>query len=186
MYTLIRRESLPLSPWKDVGGLTRELYVQRDAQGRPLWRLSMALVERSGPFSAYPGTQRVLAVVRGGPLRLLTDGKAQLLPLLTPVTFSGDAVSAGELLGEPLEDLNVMAWQGWQARLEIAKARDIQLDGLNALVSLDDGLPCQSPEGAATPLTLAYGDALIWPVGAEAGWRISGEGRVAAARLSAP
>lgn len=173
---VIRRAELLLTPWKNGGGLTREIYMCRDGAGQSRWRISMALVESSGPFSRYCGVTRVLAVVRGDPLRLLVDGEAQLLAPLQPVTFSGDADSAGELTGGPLEDFNVMAWPGVRPRVQIAPASQLGIDGVQALVALDDGLYLQR---AGESVALNYGDAVILPA-EESGILLSGTGMVAA------
>lgn len=167
---IVRRADLPLTPWKNGGGVTRELHVERDAQGNPLWRISMALVESSGPFSAYPDVTRVLAVVRGDPLRLTVDGAAHLLEPLQPFTFSGDAQSAGELTGAAIEDFNVMAWAGLTPSVQIAPADTLDLAGAQAAALL-------SGEAEVEGERLSYGDMLLLD-GEEV--HLTGGGQVAA------
>jgi len=69
-------------PWKNGGGTTRE--VCAFPPGATLdgfdWRLSMATVAKDGPFSAFPGIDRVLIVLAGGGLDLtLPDGQGMAL-----------------------------------------------------------------------------------------------------------
>ena len=51
-------------PWRNGGGLTRELLAWPDAEA---WqcRLSVADITRAGPFSAFPGVTRWFAVLEG-------------------------------------------------------------------------------------------------------------------------
>lgn len=171
MWTqIVRRADLPLTPWKNGGGVTRELYVCRQ-QGQPLWRLSMALVQSSGPFSVYPGVARILAIVNGE-LELTVDGERHLLRPMQPFSFSGDAQSAGTLTAGPIEDFNVMAWPGCVPRLEIlAPTGHVTAQ---AMVVLEGQAHLHS---GGERVTLEYGDlALLDETGAD----LSGSGKVAA------
>lgn len=55
--------------WKNGGGTTRELLAWPHAHDWAL-RISVARVERDGPFSAFPGVHRWMAVIEGEGLRL--------------------------------------------------------------------------------------------------------------------
>jgi hypothetical protein len=71
--------------WKNGGGLTEE--IARDpADGEYLWRLSRARVEREGPFSEFPGFDRLLTVVEGSGL-LVNDTKIEKFETLK---FAGE------------------------------------------------------------------------------------------------
>ena len=54
-------------PWKNGGGLTREVLASPAAAGleRFDWRISTAEVRVAGPFSAFPGIERTLCVLEG-------------------------------------------------------------------------------------------------------------------------
>ena len=63
-WSQISADQVQPQPWKNGGGSTRELLAWPHAHDWAL-RISVAAVERDGPFSAYPGVQRWLAVRMG-------------------------------------------------------------------------------------------------------------------------
>ncbi|MBB5868170.1 environmental stress-induced protein Ves [Allocatelliglobosispora scoriae] len=90
-------------PWRNGGGLTREIAAE---PGR--WRLSLAEIERAGPFSAFPNRRRVLTVVRGAGISLVVDGAATTVGPLAPFAFSGDADVSCGLVDGPVTALNAI------------------------------------------------------------------------------
>lgn len=107
-------------PWANGGGITREIAAERDGQDI-LWRVSLAEVEAEGPFSDYPGLTRILTVVRGAGMELVTPEGTLLAEPLLPVRFPGALPVRGRLPGGPIRDLNVMLrdsrYRGEVARL---------------------------------------------------------------------
>jgi len=101
-------------PWKNGGGSTTELLIEPPgatlASGF-LWRLSMAAVTDSGPFSSFPGIDRTLLLLEGKGMDLDygPHGRARLQGPLEPVAFSGDWATSGQLLDGPCRDFNVMS-----------------------------------------------------------------------------
>lgn len=100
-------------PWKNGGGSTTELLIEPPGAtlaGGFRWRLSMAAVPASGPFSSFPGVDRTLLLVAGNGLELDhgPHGRARLAGPWQPVTFSGDWATQGRLLDGPCRDFNVM------------------------------------------------------------------------------
>ncbi|WP_431858100.1 HutD/Ves family protein [Azospirillum sp.] len=98
-------------PWKNGGGTTTEIAVapSADASGRFLWRVSVADVGQSGPFSAFDSYERLIAVVEGTGMRLTIDGVATEARRGDPaVRFSGDAKVQCDLLDGPIRDFNLM------------------------------------------------------------------------------
>ncbi|KAB7597681.1 HutD/Ves family protein [Verminephrobacter eiseniae] len=75
----MRRFSLdrcPSTPWRNGGGLTREIArgASRPATANEWdWRLSVASITASGPFSTFAGVDRVAALVDGA---LLLDARS--------------------------------------------------------------------------------------------------------------
>src|SRR5664279_5262628 len=63
-------------PWKNGGGLTTEIVVvPPDANFDAFaWRVSMADVDESGPFSTLADIERVLVLTAGNGMRLTGDG----------------------------------------------------------------------------------------------------------------
>ena len=77
------------------------------------WRLSIAHVATSGPFSTFPGVDRILTVLTG---RLALSAPGQVGRLATPKTapwsFSGDDAVWGMPIRGGVEDLNLMCRRG--------------------------------------------------------------------------
>jgi environmental stress-induced protein Ves len=109
---IIRSDDYRRMPWKNGGGETAEIAV--GPAGASLdaldWRVSMARVAASGPFSRFPGIDRTLAVLEGAGIRLSLAGReaVPLGPDTPPFGFSGDDPAEAELIDGPIEDLNVM------------------------------------------------------------------------------
>jgi environmental stress-induced protein Ves len=100
--------------WKNKGGLTSEVATGPDGAGVDDfgWRVSIARIERDGPFSMFPGVDRTLIMLAGGPLILSVAGREiTLYAGDDPFEFDG---------AEPVEArvestatvLNVMARRG--------------------------------------------------------------------------
>ena len=110
-----------LMPWKNGQGVTREVAAREDGSGGGfLWRLSLATVSGSGPFSVFPGIDRTILVLAGDGMVLTVNGERQ--PPLTadaePYAFSGDATVTADSLGGETTDLNLMTRRGfWRHRL---------------------------------------------------------------------
>lgn len=104
---LIRIGEIPPAPWKNGGGVTREIALCTDEMGM-IWRLSLADVAAAGPFSIFPGLARVLTVIEGKGLRLRhAGGVIEALPHM-PVRFSGDAPIECDLIDGPVRDFNLI------------------------------------------------------------------------------
>ncbi|MFT4054031.1 MAG: HutD family protein [Novosphingobium sp.] len=110
---IILAADCPEVPWKNGGGTTREIAVFPPGAGMEdfLWRLSMARVEQAGPFSAFEGIDRTLAVLEGT-LHLCGAIDAALDPASPPFPFDGAASVEGVPLGGPVLDLNAMVRRG--------------------------------------------------------------------------
>nr|WP_295825454.1 HutD family protein [uncultured Azospirillum sp.] len=97
-------------PWKNGGGVTTELAVEPAADGRFVWRVSIADVVEPGPFSAFPGYDRLIAVVEGDGMRLSVDGATPVeRRRLDPAfAFPGEAPVWCEPTAGPIRDVNLM------------------------------------------------------------------------------
>jgi uncharacterized protein len=96
--------------WKNGAGWTREiLRWPRDAEDWD-WRLSIAEVDKDGPFSAFAGVDRELVLLAGEGMRLrFDDGEvAELQPPHDRVRFAGERSLHCELFGGPTQDFNLM------------------------------------------------------------------------------
>ncbi|MET7682285.1 HutD family protein [Streptomyces sp. NPDC005423] len=102
-------------PWKNGGGVTREIAVSPEGAGLDdfRWRVSLAEVGADGPFSAFPGVDRNLMVVEGAGLELTVGGERGLVDSrYVPGEFRGDLPTEGRLLDGPVVNLNVMWRRG--------------------------------------------------------------------------
>jgi environmental stress-induced protein Ves len=99
-------------PWKNGGGITRDIAAFPDGAGMDdfQWRISMAEISDTGPFSAFPGVDRHLTVLSGRLQLDFADRQYVLNPGRT-LAFEGDAPASGTPLA-PVTDLNVMTRRG--------------------------------------------------------------------------
>lgn len=107
------RAALAATPWKNGGGTTREIACWPPGAGMDdfQWRLSIAAISASGPFSAFPGVDRIITLLDGPGVRLATNDGAidhALNRPLEPFAFPGEAAIHGTVLGDASSDFNVM------------------------------------------------------------------------------
>lgn len=100
-------------PWRNGGGVTSEIAVEPEGatvDSRFLWRLSLARIDRSGPFSAFDGYDRTIALITGAGMVLNFGerGSARVDKPMQPLAFSGEWAPGCALIGGPTEDFNVM------------------------------------------------------------------------------
>ena len=99
-------------PWRNGGGTTREVARGDGATGFR-WRVSVAQVAGDGPFSNYPGVDRMLWLLRGAGMELrIADQLTCLERRYAMIAFAGEAAVTARLLSGPTEDLNVMVERG--------------------------------------------------------------------------
>ena len=111
--SLIRYADHALVPWKNGLGMTREVAGGADPDGRMLWRISLATVDRDGPFSDFTGCKRIIMMLEGGGMTLDfgPHGSAVLDRPFVPVTFDGAWPTSATLRNGPTRDLNVVTTQ---------------------------------------------------------------------------
>lgn len=153
--------------WKNGGGMTRE--VVRHPAGSSLddfaWRISVAAVSMDGPFSAFPGIDRSLALINGSGLVLQRDGQLVTLTSRTPAfEFAGEEKVEGFLTAGTVTDFNVMSRRQWFThRLErrtVSGSLCIPHFGHAVLVYVVRGTSCiLFPQLTAAPLM--PGDAVL-------------------------
>ena len=112
MTTIIQYASLHTTPWKNGGGSTTELCVMPPGAGFDEfeWRLSLATIAQSGPFSVFPGIDRTLTLVEGGGVVLDVGNERRVaLSEREPViAFPGENAVSATVEGAPTTDFNVM------------------------------------------------------------------------------
>ena len=107
---VIRKASFTATPWKNGGGITHEA-IRVPASGDPFrWRVSVAHIDASGPFSEFAEYNRKMVLLRGAGIELrFADGTHKTLRKVGElVEFDGALAAHCELLNGPCVDLNLM------------------------------------------------------------------------------
>ena len=153
------------TPWKNGGGSTQELacWPPGADMNRFEWRVSLATVDRPGPFSVFPGIDRQIMLLDGDGLHLRGPAwEHRLEPRWQPFAFSGDDAVDGAMLGGTSKDFNLMlrrgAWRGAMRIVADAQAPETAEAGL-AMVLQGEWL-WSVP--VAVPQRLRAGQGLWW------------------------
>lgn len=177
MIRVVPLASVAPQPWKNGGGTTRELLAW-PAAGDWVVRLSVARIDRDGPFSAFAGIARWFAVLGGAGVELTwQDRAAQVRPGTAPLHFDGGDSPGCRLLEGPTEDLNLML-RSSRARgaLRVAQA-GVAGPSAGAWRGVYTATPCtlQAAEALALPA-----HSLAWDDAASAPWRLQSAGALQA------
>jgi len=137
-FKIIRQASFTATPWKNGGGMTYEA-MREPAGGDPFqWRVSVAHIDASGPFSDFAGYCRSMVLLRGLGLTLkFGNGEQRALRKIGDLAqFDGAMPTHCDLLQGPCVDLNFMASKSLRA-----DARIVHLNqGLTTLESPESAL----------------------------------------------
>lgn len=173
---------LPARPWKNGGGVTREIAVAPRGAGHEDfdWRLSVAEIERDGPFSSFDGVDRQIVLLRGAGLRLHEAATGASHALAEPGVahaFAGEAPVVASLIDGPTQDLNVMLRRGvWQADVQSHRT-DASLPGADARLLLVCAGTWRIDAADVTPAhgllwRAATGPILIAPTAGTGAWAV--------------
>jgi len=143
---LIRASAYREQPWKNGGGLTREIAVALLGT-QMMWRLSVATIECDGPFSEFRGYDRTIVAIDGGPVELLVEGQHVILERAEPYDFPGEAQVTCRVRGGPARDLNVMT-----RRDEFVHDCDIVIGSQRFVLDEDEDVFVYAIDGIATAL----------------------------------
>jgi environmental stress-induced protein Ves len=113
MLRILRSADYPTRPWKNGGGTTRDIAVS--PPGASLddfdWRLSLAQVDRDGPFSRFDNVERTLVLLSGA-MTLHELGRRIDLVRHRPFSFAGERAIDATVAGGATLDFNVMTRRG--------------------------------------------------------------------------
>ena len=114
MIRVLRAADRAAVPWKNGGGITREVAVWPRGAGFDDfdWRVSIAEVSGTGPFSTFHGIDRTMTILRGRLALRFAGRTVELDTNSEPFSFPGDATCEGMPVGGPVTDLNVMTRRG--------------------------------------------------------------------------
>ncbi len=125
-------------PWKNGGGSTTEIYADPSSQDFD-WRISMAKINSNGPFSLFPGIERIIMNLSGPHIKLQHEnGNSVLLKALEPYNFSGERETFATMLtkGEAT-DFNVMTKDNKvKATLSVERGRYPVLDNAHEIADI--------------------------------------------------
>ena len=140
--------------WKNGGGMSTELLAEPNDAGGFLWRLSIAEVSQSGPYSDFTGYERTITLLDGAGFTLAFDprgsngapAKRIVRPLKT-YSFDGGWPTECTLVDGPIRHFNLIAARsGGPARMSV-----LELDGGSSFL----------PASATTVVHLLYGRANV-------------------------
>lgn len=170
--------NLRWSDWKNLGGRTQELVVW--PPGSTLhspdleWRLARAECSSPGPFSSFPGYDRLLVPLRSALfLRHADDAPPRRVRRGEVAIFAGEWTTTVELPEGPAPDLNLSCargkWRGSLAWVPLGARRLLEeLEQGHLVAHLVEGSLCARVTGEDEPMPLAAGDSL-WVRDARAG-----------------
>ncbi len=104
---IVRKGSFTATPWKNGGGITHEAF-RVPAAGDPFrWRVSVAHIEASGPFSEFAAHERKMVLLQGAGVELrFADGVKQTLREVGQlIQFDGAVAAHCESAGRTLRGL---------------------------------------------------------------------------------
>jgi uncharacterized protein len=175
---ILRRQEYLRMPWRNGSGITYEI-AREPAEGQEFdWRLSLALIERSGPFSNFAGYQRAISLVNGAGCLLhgLGAQPVQMSLAGTTTIFPGAAQVECELIAGPCHDLNLMVREPGDIvsagglRLLEDDARALLAEHRNAVFCLAGPVACLGPKGEQ--FVLGEHDTFLVGASEAAAWRI--------------
>ena len=107
-------DTLPVTPWRNGGGETREIISMPSQSSSFDWRASIATIAKDGPFSAFPGIDRSITLLTGEGVQLFAEGIVdhQLTTPAAPFAFSGDTAINAKLTAGTTTDFNIMTRRG--------------------------------------------------------------------------
>ena len=161
MIRLLAANTYRVMPWKIGRGTTTEIFIHPEGAGWDnfLWRVGIADIAQSGPFSSFPGIDRSIMLLdcpQDSAMALTVDGARAEMVLHEFIDFPGEAKTCGELRGKAVRDFNVMSRRGaiqhrrgWKA---LAAHESFALDGSDSrfvhVIAGDADLMGAAPEHA--------------------------------------
>jgi hypothetical protein len=111
---ILRAADRIATPWKNGGGITREVAIFPPDSGFDTfdWRISIAEVREAGPFSVFAGIDRTMMILRGRLTLSFVDRDVSLDTTTPPFAFPGDVTCSGAPIDGAAMDLNVMTRRG--------------------------------------------------------------------------
>lgn len=144
---ILRAQDHSRMPWKNGKGETIQIGIYPDNASLEDfdWRVSIATVDTDGPFSQFPGIDRVISILTGDGVVLSVAGHdpARLTTDSDPFAFPADVASSAALIAGPITDLNVMVRRTEFAanvrRLRVEGSGEVQATAGTTLILCAEG-----------------------------------------------
>lgn len=108
-WQLTKLDEVAPSPWRNGGGVTRQLASWPPGAESWCWRMAVAEVAQDGPFSLFAGVTRWFSVLSGGGVQLSSGGRThRLTGASVPLCFDGGVPTDCRLLAGATLDFNLM------------------------------------------------------------------------------
>lgn len=138
---VVEYSAIAPTPWKNGRGITRNLFDDADPAGEWTFRISIAEITGTQPYSPYPGVRRGQAALGPGAVDLRIDGRAVALEPEDVIFFDGEDIVDATPRAEGFLDLNVMARRdAWTADVRVVTDPDpeVQEGDILVLIALHD------------------------------------------------
>lgn len=181
MITFLDLAQTPAVPWKNGGGSTQALACWPPSAGMDEfeWRVSVATIATSGPFSTFPGVDRQIMLLGGDGVHLhaaQAGWEHALDQRWQPFAFSGDDAVDCRMLGGRSTDFNLMHRRGaWRGTLQVVRNAPPPVVGAAGLCLVVQGAwHCNA--GSDGPRVLQAGQGVWWTdepgQGSDAPWGV--------------
>jgi uncharacterized protein len=161
----LRPTDYRIMPWKNGGGSTTEVAVfpeNSTVSGSSFaWRVSIAEVSASGPFSRFAGYERHIMTIEGDGMLLEIEQAPdiELRNLFVPACFSGDWTVSGRLVGGPTRDFNLIVAKTF-GRSDLS-VKSLEMDGRHRTADGIEVLYVETGELLAGGRLIGTGDTLV-------------------------
>ena len=108
---IIKQSDFTATPWKNGGGITLEAVRVPPGGEAYRWRVSVAHIDRPGPFSEFAGYRRIMVLLQGNgvDLSFADGGHGALRRVGDKVEFDGAIGAHCDLIDGRCTDLNLIA-----------------------------------------------------------------------------
>jgi environmental stress-induced protein Ves len=113
-------------PWRNGRGTSFQVWPRGSVAGHAGFQLNLTPIAAGGPFSHYPGVDRILAVAKGGGLSF--DGRDGTMKAGDAIAFPGEATMTARLHDGPVTVFNLLMRRvDWVGSLRAVRGETFEL-----------------------------------------------------------
>ena len=140
---IVRPSDVQAEPWANGLGVTRVLAT------RPAWRISVAEIEGTTPFSSFAGMDRVLIPLSPSGVAIDIGSTRHRVRAGEPIAFAGEDAVVGVAGMRRTTVLNIMTVRSAaRASIDVVRGAEVETAGADALLVLGGVV---TASGAALP-----------------------------------